>query len=542
MVCSKHVTRVFYVSLLAGLMPALAQAELHHYLVLNWHPESGLTSNYHRLVDLPAAEDLEKSEKLAPPYAEIFDDKGALLSRIPLAKRRFVRAEFAGHHEPAVQFENPAGVAFVVRVPASRDARIWVDDGAKQQRSYRVSDLAAAAIRQDLTEPTVSKGPSSTANRLNLLVTGDGYTTAEQTKFEQDAQTLAAAFLADPPYVSYAGLIEVETFFVASAQSGADHPKNPCEDGTEDLLAPLFVDTAFDATYCAFGIHRLLDVDDNKVLAAAAGVPDWDAVFVVVNDDTFGGSGGGVPAVSTSSFAKDILVHEFGHSFTQLADEYEIPFPTFPDCTDLGGGAGPCEPNITDETNRAALKWGYLVEAGTPIPTPDLGFADKVGLFEGGRYQSMGKFRPQLDCNMRSLGGPFCAVCNEAFVVRLYAGGWGVPAAGISLIEPGSEVPVGSSATAEVGVASSFSIQPVMPSHGVTIRWLVDGQEQLGETGPSLSYTAGATGVVQITVEVTDPATLLLPASVSLLPVFSQSWSVTVSGMSDVLFADGFES
>ena len=87
-------------------------------------------------------------------------------------------------------------------------------------------------------------------------------------------------------------------------------------------------------------------LNNSLVFAAAAAVPDWDHILVMVNDETYGGAGGVVSVVSTHSLAADIARHEFGHAFTDLADEYDTPFPAFPSCSDLSGPA--CEANVTD--------------------------------------------------------------------------------------------------------------------------------------------------------------------------------------------------
>lgn len=83
--------------------------------------------------------------------------------------------------------------------------------------------------------------------------------------------------------------------------------------------------------------HRLVVVDDAAVLAAAAAVPNWDRILVLVNDITYGGSGGPLLGSSVHPQAPDIIRHEYGHSFTGLADEYDTPFPGFPACSDVSG-------------------------------------------------------------------------------------------------------------------------------------------------------------------------------------------------------------
>ena len=184
-----------------------------------------------------------------------------------------------------------------------------------------------------------------------MLVMGDGYTSAQQALFDNDAMILYDAFFNLSPYKEYQSFVNWTTGFVASNQSGADHPpyqagcttSTCCADpeAQSDPFAGQFVNTAFSATFCPFQIHRLVTVNDGAVLAAAAAYPDWDKIVVVVNDSVYGGSGGGISVTSTHAQASQIVLHEYGHSFTELADEYSSPYPGFPACSDTSSGA-PC--------------------------------------------------------------------------------------------------------------------------------------------------------------------------------------------------------
>ena len=126
-----------------------------------------------------------------------------------------------------------------------------------------------------------------------------------------------------------------------------------------DPLRGTFVDTAFDGAYCSTNTHRQVTVSRPKVLAAAAASPDWDEILMVVNDTTYGGSGGSFSVVSTNVNAVDVARHEFGHTFSRLADEYTSPYPGFPACSDLAGPDA-CEANVTDQTSRAPSQVGGL--------------------------------------------------------------------------------------------------------------------------------------------------------------------------------------
>jgi hypothetical protein len=195
--------------------------------------------------------------------------------------------------------------------------------------------------------------------------------------------------------------------------------------------------TYFDSAFCNSGIRRLLVPDQAlAVTTANAQVAGWDAVLMVVNSAEFGGSGGQIATYSLAPGAIEIALHEMGHAAFGLADEYEY----FTGCG--SGEAGhdthpntePTEPNITVETDRTKVKWRAQIAAGTAVPTTRNADCTKcdtqaspvaagtIGLFEGAHYFHCGAFRPAYDCRMRTLGLPYCAVCQDIIRGKLRAG------------------------------------------------------------------------------------------------------------------------
>jgi len=163
-------------------------------------------------------------------------------------------------------------------------------------------------------------GTGEDTARFVWVILAEGYTEAEQEKFRTDVAQLSQAFFEVPPWQEYKHAINVYSIFMPSESSGADHPSEG-----------RYVTTAFDGTYDTYGIARLLTVDEVKAFQAAAAVPHFDTVFVLVNDPEYGGSGGSVIAVSTHQAAARIALHEAGHVIGKLADEYETPYPGYPD-------------------------------------------------------------------------------------------------------------------------------------------------------------------------------------------------------------------
>lgn len=450
------------------------------------------------------------------------------------------------------EFASPTGIdgirvphpapPFVVRILRHEVEGLVVrGESGHELRVDRAAFDAARMLAAPTGEVIVLQRSGSAANRLDLLVVGDGYTVAERDAFLADATNVFHTFTAASPYAEYAGAFNASALFVASAQSGADHPAYragcldgddsccPDDDAVGDPRAGQNVDTAFDATYCTAGIFRLLSVDESQVFRAAAAAPDWDAILVIVNDPTYGGAGGFLAVTSMHPQATAIAQHEVGHSFTGLADEYETPYPGFPDCSDTFPMSPPCEVNVTDVTDRSRLKWRGWVRDETPIPTPASSpWLDAVGLFEGARYVSAGKYRPKARCLMRSLGVPFCPVCSAAFVAMLYDGGWGAPADGIDLIEPASERPTPGAVRLAVGGAVEFSVDLLDPGPAAAVdaRWSVDGTPAgIGatfslHTAPCLDHQ------LVVRLDVADMSPFGDPLATSPLGVTSRSWSV----------------
>ena len=327
--------------------------------------------------------------------------------------------------------------------------------------------------------------------------------------------------------------MNVNWLFVPSNESGADKPF--CNDSQPVITR----DTAFDAKFCTFNIRRLVTVDNAKVLTAAAAVPDWDIVFVLVNDTEYGGSGGQIAVATTNSNSVGVAQHEFGHTFTLLADEYTSAYPGYPACSDLPPATSPCEPNVTNQTTRNLIKWTRWIDPATPVPTLSQ-VADPLGagLWQGARYFTTGMYRQCFSGLMQSLGRPFCHVDSEAFVKRLYGGGWGAPAQGVSLIEPGA-IPAGASVVAPKfsHVAFSATVAGSLAAGALTATWLVDNnpvQTQATVHGAlqNFDYVVADSALHVVELRVSDSTPFLLDAKQR-----SRSWNVQAIAKPDTTTA-----
>jgi hypothetical protein len=534
-----------------------------HYIIFEMDGEDLVTVQSHYLVTLSAPLVSLTSEEIETAFGAPNRNADLLGVRLLSATSETVfqnlvqvpvwlRGEFHGE-ELESQIEGHFFAldpkTFVVRVPVIPGATLQILNAIGEVlTAFDLDSLPVDALPALARSAAPISGDRSgpPGNRVDLLIMGDGYHASQQTQFMTDASTLHTNFFNITPLSDYAGYFNVTYLFTPSLESGADHPHlNPacppgdltcCTDPAMgmDPLAGTFKNTAFDARYCAQNIHRLLVVDVGKVFAAAAVMPDWDTILVMVNDTTYGGSGGALATVSTHSLAVDIAQHEFGHTFGLLADEYDTAYPGYPACSDISGGS-PCEDNVTDETVRAQIKWAPWILPTTPVPTVpewDPGYAAHVGLFQGARYQPTTMYRSGQLCLMQSLGQPLCQVPSQSIVLRLYQGGWGVPWSGINMIEPGLIQPPVSSVSLGTGEQMVFHAVLLYPKVPPLPRmdWFVDGVPVLNGS-QTFTYTPGRSDVGSHTVSlvVMDLSPHVHPAMTGGALTFQQQWTVQVT-------------
>jgi len=296
------------------------------------------------------------------------------------------------------------------------------------------------------------------ATKVDLLLLGDGYTAREQTKFVADARRLINALFATSPFKENRTAFNVWGLCPAAAESGISRPSTG-----------IYRDSI--STYDAFGSERYILAFDNQRLRKVAQFAPYEFIEILVNGRTYGG-GGIFNLYSTvavdNAFADYVFVHEFGHHFAALADEYYTSPVAYAPATEH---VEPWEPNATALLDKKNLKWRDLVDPDTPIPTPwnkdefeaysrqygarraqlrkenrpeaemealfreDRRIVDammrrekyfgRVGAFEGAMYEARGYYRPQVDCIMFSRTNFFCKVCKRAIerVIGLYARG-----------------------------------------------------------------------------------------------------------------------
>jgi hypothetical protein len=302
-------------------------------------------------------------------------------------------------------------------------------------------------------------------NRFVLVIVGEGYTQAnlDAGRFANDTAALLDSFEDKEPWGVYFAGTNVYRLDTVSNEEGADR--------TTDQSGP-FVDTYYNATFWGGGIERLLVLDSTGYARATqaadslVGVGVWDQLLVLVNSTKYGGAGGSICTSSVHVSADEIVIHELGHSFAGLADEYTTPYPGYP--------PGDSEPNVDYDGQGEGLKWLPWVESGTPLPTPDTPtYSTTVGAFEGARYLATGIYRPWRNCLMKILGPQFCPVCREAHISAFFG-----------IVRPVDRATPEPGVAVRISAPQAFSIVPV-PTGQWACEWRIGGT-LLAETGPEL--------------------------------------------------------
>ena len=252
------------------------------------------------------------------------------------------------------------------------------------------------------TEKLINRTASNTA--LDIVLIPEGYTENEMDEFREKSWELAEYLLDIDPFKKFKDKINFWLIISPSQESGCDIPGEN-----------IWKNTLVNSTFYTFGSERyLMTTDMWTVRDVAANVP-YDQIFILTNTDKYGG--GGIYnyysiTSANNKLADKVFVHEFGHGFVGLADEYGDD-PTYIDY--YPNDIEPWEPNITTLADFSK-KWKYLVDKNIPIPTPDeKKYYESVGVFEGAGYASKNVYRSTYDSIMRTLkSNEFNEVCKKA--------------------------------------------------------------------------------------------------------------------------------
>jgi hypothetical protein len=240
---------------------------------------------------------------------------------------------------------------------------------------------------------------------VDLAFVAEGYTADEMAKFREDVKKMADVLFSEAPFSDYRDKINIWAVEAISVDSGTDIPGDK-----------VYLNTVLNSSFYTFGTDRYLTTQDIKSVNDYAAAAPHDNIIVLINSNKYGG--GGVYNYYSGTTAghplsPKVFIHEFGHGFAGLADEYYSSDVAYNEFYPLN--VEPWEPNITTIVNFDS-KWKKIVAKETPMPTPaEDKYKNTTGLFEGGGYSVKGIFRPEMDCRMKSNGPKgYCTVCREA--------------------------------------------------------------------------------------------------------------------------------
>jgi hypothetical protein len=347
-----------------------------------------------------------------------------------------------------------------VRFPSpKREVQVTISRRDKKMVFHEV--FSTAINPNDPTQVNTEKRPQpykvtpimkngDPAEKVDIVILGDGYAKADMEKFRGDAKHFNDVMFGTRPFSDRKKDFNVWAVEVESGESGIDVPDRN-----------VWKNNALGTMYNTFGSARYVLTTENKAVRDAAAAAPYDFVCILVNDTRYGG--GGIFNLYATTYTREVVkgqewqmdyvyVHEFGHSFAGLGDEYYSSSTAYNDF--YSPGVEPWEPNVTALVDKKNPKWKALLTAGVELPTawektkydslealrgkldrlaPDyyekreplyqaeesilahsVG-AGKVGAFEGAGYAAKGLYRPSVDCRMFSLSlVGFDPVCSAA--------------------------------------------------------------------------------------------------------------------------------
>jgi hypothetical protein len=281
-------------------------------------------------------------------------------------------------------------------------------NGVFEKKFEYAVDPKSQFIKKELEKFTVfdvvNSGPP--AKKVDVVLLSEGYTVDQLELFKADCMKFADEFFSYKPYADNKDQFNFRGVWAPSKEEGPDIPGEH-----------IWKETALNASYYTFNSERYLMVNDYQRIRDVAGNAPYDYIYILANTPKYGGGAiynfYGISAAHHPGETGKIYIHEFGHLFAGLGDEYVggVEYSDF-----YPSGIEPWEPNLTTLVDFDR-KWKSMLPEGTEIPTQYKSTAkDKLGVYEGGGYVSKGVYRPCFNCVMNNFHtiDVFCPVCIKA--------------------------------------------------------------------------------------------------------------------------------
>jgi len=359
-------------------------------------------------------------------------------------------------------------VVQVARVDLEVVARDALGDVTREIVPITLHPLTSSGLGRTLKGRSVGEG-------IHLVVLGDGYQVDQQKQYRQDVLQMMALMMRDPSIAAHFDAWNVHMVETPSVDSGIDD--NVLRDNR---------DTVYNTGYFCKEVRRLICGDQLAMYdVAITEYPDFDAIVILVNDSRYGGGGGNVAIASTSS--PEIALHELGHSFAGLADEYidrYLPQNSLPNYVE-GLFA-----NISVNNDPAQVPWRHWFTSTDLTTNSD----QEVGVFEGAFYRPAGYFRPTQDSLMRSYDGQLGPVNGEEWALRVYA-------RINSVLDVTPRTPL---VLASINVPTTFTVEPLFNENIRSIEWRLNGALLVGANDQLSAVLTLAAGTHNVEVTVKD--------------------------------------
>ncbi|HSP88161.1 MAG TPA: M64 family metallopeptidase [Ignavibacteriaceae bacterium] len=241
--------------------------------------------------------------------------------------------------------------------------------------------------------------------KVDIVILPEGYTKDEMELFKKDCEEFSQQLFNSSPYKENKNKFNIYGVEAPSEESGTDIP-----------ATGVWKKTLLNSNFYTFDLDRYLMTSDYKTVCDVAANAPYDQIFILVNSDKYGG--GAIynhysVCINKNKYKEYITVHEFGHGFAGLADEYYTSDVAYENFYPLD--VEPLEANLTTLVNFDS-KWKNMIDEDIPVPTPnEEKYKNILGAFEGGGYVAKGVYRPRVDCTMHSISvDNFCPVCYKA--------------------------------------------------------------------------------------------------------------------------------